>query len=149
MSDTEGVQKANLLECIETAFYTNVFYVKTTIVGLTRLLTFRLSVDQMSGPIGVVTVIGESYDEAIQINVKVAVLTMLNFMAYLSVNVGVFNLLPLPALDGGRFAFLAVEGIRRKPVKPETEGMVHFVGFALLMILAVFIAYNDIMKLVR
>jgi regulator of sigma E protease len=57
------------------------------------------------------------------------------------------NLLPLPALDGGRLVFLIYEGIRRKPVPPEREGMVHFVGFILLMVLAVFIAYQDIMKL--
>lgn len=145
----EGAQTASIMECFENAFYTNIFYVKTTFIGLTRLVTFKIGMDQMSGPIGVVTAIGGTYDRAIQVNVKAAVLTMLNFMAFLSVNIGVFNLLPLPALDGGRFMFLAVEGIRRKPVKPETEGMVHFVGFALLMILAVFIAYNDIIKLVH
>ena len=62
----------------------------------------------------------------------------------ISVNVGIFNLLPLPALDGGRFIFLIVEAIRRKPISAEKEGMVHFVGFAMLMLLMLAVTFNDI-----
>jgi regulator of sigma E protease len=72
---------------------------------------------------------------------------MLSLCAILSANLGVFNLLPLPGLDGGRLAFVFIEAIRRKPLPVEKEGLVHFIGFVLLMILAVFIAFSDIRKL--
>ena len=62
----------------------------------------------------------------------------------LSANLGVMNLLPLPALDGGRLVFLIIEAIRKKPVDPDKEGMVHFIGFALLMVLMVVVMFNDI-----
>ena len=67
----------------------------------------------------------------------------------LSANLGVMNLLPLPALDGGRLVFLILEAVRRKPIDREKEGMVHFVGIVLLMILMVLITFNDITKLFR
>jgi regulator of sigma E protease len=149
MPPIEGVRQANVFECLENAFFQNIFYVRTTFVGLAQLITGNLSFGEMSGPIGVVSVVGEVYDTAAAKSPNLAFVSMLDFMAILSVNIGIFNLLPLPALDGGRFAFLLVEGIRKKPVKPETEGMVHFVGLALLMILAVFVAFNDILKLIR
>ena len=71
----------------------------------------------------------------------------LNIGILLSANLGVMNLLPLPALDGGRLVFLIIEAIRKKRVPPEKEGMVHFAGFALLMILMVVVMYNDIMRI--
>ena len=78
-----------------------------------------------------------------------AILTMLEIVVLLSVNLGILNLLPLPALDGGRLLFMLVEVVRGKPVSPEKEGMVHFAGLVVLMVLMVFIMYNDIMRLFR
>jgi regulator of sigma E protease len=72
---------------------------------------------------------------------------MINFALLLSVNLGVMNLLPLPALDGGRLLFLFIEVVRGKPIPPEKEGIVHFIGFVALMILMVFVLYNDIVKI--
>ena len=72
---------------------------------------------------------------------------MINFAVLLSVNLGVMNLLPIPALDGGRLLFMLIEVVRGKPIPPEKEGMVHFVGFVALMILMVFVMYNDIMRI--
>ena len=77
------------------------------------------------------------------------VLTMINFAILLSVNLGVMNLLPIPALDGGRLLFLLVEVVRGKPIPPEKEGIVHFVGFVALMIFMVFVMYHDIARLIR
>ena len=74
---------------------------------------------------------------------------LLYLSAFMTINVGIFNLLPLPALDGGRLMFLIVEGIRRKPVKPEHEGMVHFIGLALLMFLMLIITSNDIIRIIK
>ena len=75
------------------------------------------------------------------------VLTMINFAILLSVNLGVMNLLPIPALDGGRLLFLLVEVVRGKPIPPEKEGVVHFVGFVVLMMFMVFVMYHDIARL--
>ena len=72
---------------------------------------------------------------------------MLNWGTMLSANLGVMNLLPLPALDGGRLVFLIIEAIRRKKVDPDKEGMVHFAGIVLLLLLMVVIIFNDIRKL--
>ena len=72
----------------------------------------------------------------------------MNWSILLSVNLGIMNLLPIPALDGGRLVFLIIEAIRGKRVSPDKEGMVHFAGFALLMVLMVVVMFNDIMKLV-
>ena len=72
---------------------------------------------------------------------------MLSLAAFITINLGLFNLLPLPALDGGRLIFLIIEGIRGKPVPPEKEGMVHFVGMALLLLLMAVITVSDIIKL--
>ena len=71
-------------------------------------------------------------------------MNLLNIAILLSANLGVMNLLPIPALDGGRLVFLIVEAVRRKRVPPEKEGMVHIAGFALLMVLMVVVLFNDI-----
>ena len=76
-------------------------------------------------------------------------MNMVNLAMLLSVSLGVMNLLPLPALDGGRFVFLLIEVIRGKPVSPEKEGMVHFAGFVVLMVVMVLVLFNDIQRLLR
>ena len=74
-------------------------------------------------------------------------LQMLYWAILLSANLGVMNLLPIPALDGGRLVFLAVEAVRKKKLDPNVEGMIHFVGFVLLMLLMVFVMFNDFRRL--
>lgn len=75
------------------------------------------------------------------------ILSMLNITLMLSVNLGILNLLPIPALDGGRLVFLIIELIRGKPVPPEKEGMVHFAGMVFFMILMVFVFFNDLVNI--
>lgn len=111
------------------------------IMTLIDMLRGKYGLNDLSGPIGVGTVISEAVRQY-------TFSDFMNIVSLITINVGVFNLLPIPALDGARFVFLIVEGIRRKPVKPEVEGMVHFVGFALLMLLMVVVTINDIAKLV-
>jgi regulator of sigma E protease len=121
------------------------------------MVTAQLDMGQVAGPIRIVNMIDDQYQAAVvaaaqpEIGVGIVILSvvlnMTNLAAVISANLGVFNLLPLPALDGGRVVFLTLEAIRRKPISPEREGMVHLAGFILLMILAVFIAYNDIMNI--
>lgn len=111
------------------------------IMTLVDMLRGKYGLNDLSGPIGVGTVITEVVSEY-------SFADVMSIVSLITINVGVFNLLPVPALDGARFVFLVIEGIRRKPVKPEVEGMVHFVGFALLMLLMVVVTFNDIAKLV-
>ena len=107
---------------------------------LGRLVSGRASSDEVSGPVGIVTYYGQAIDMGIGF--------VLNLTAFLSLNLAIINILPFPALDGGRLLFLLVEGVRGKPVPREQEGVVHFIGFGLLMALMVFIMYKDILKLI-
>lgn len=110
------------------------------IMTLIDMLRGKYGLNDLSGPIGVGTVISDAVS-------KYTFSDFMNIVSLITINVGVFNLLPIPALDGARFVFLLVEAIRRKPAKPEVEGMVHFVGFALLMLLMVVVTFNDVIKL--
>lgn len=123
------------------------YMIRTTVLSLKELLTGGLGVDDLSGPVGVVDAIGETYEESKSEGTLMVVMNMINMALLLSANLGVMNLLPLPALDGGRLVFLVLEAIRRKPVNRELEGMVHFAGLMLLMALMVVVMYNDILKI--
>ena len=101
----------------------------------------------MSGPVGVVNMIGSTYNESKADGGFYVWLNMLNISILLTANLGVMNLLPLPALDGGRLVFLIIEAVRRKRIDPEKEGMVHFVGLMALMLLMVVVMFNDVRKL--
>ena len=146
-SPIEGFERAGLIETVQNGFWQILFWIKQTFLGIIKLFTFSLSLDELAGPIGIVNVIGETYEQTLAESLRTAIQTMVKFTAILSANLGVFNLLPLPALDGGRLVFLTLEGIRKKPIPPEKEGMIHFMGFVLLMALALVIAYNDLMKI--
>jgi regulator of sigma E protease len=150
LSNEEGVRRVNLFSCIADSFKNIIFFLKFTLAFVVQLFTGRADISGMAGMIGVGGMVNDVYVYQTQVVKSVAstVLTMVNLCALLSANLGIINLLPLPALDGGKIVFLTIEGIRRKPISPEREGMVHFVGFVLLMILAVFIAYQDIMRLI-
>ncbi len=143
---TEGNEKAGFLESIGAAANTTVFNVRIVYTILFRLATGRVGFGEMSGPIGITTVIGEQVEKSIAIGVLPMILTVLNLVGSLSINLAVFNLLPIPGLDGGRLVFFIIEAIRRKPMDREREGMIHFAGFVVLIIFAVFIAARDIMK---
>ena len=103
--------------------------------------------DDLSGPVGVVDAIGTAYEETRDEGAVIMWMNLLNMAVLLSANLGVMNLLPLPALDGGRLVFLFVEAVRRRPVNREVEGMVHFAGLMVLMVLMVVVMYNDILKI--
>ena len=89
----------------------------------------------------------DTYKQTKSYGALVVLMQMLNIGILLSANLGVMNLLPLPALDGGRLVFLIVEAIRRKRIDPDKEGYVHLVGIVLLLILMVVVMFNDIRKL--
>ena len=131
------------------SYYEVRYSLRATIKSLGMLIQGKATKDDISGPIGVAQVIGEVREQAEPYGIWVVILNMINIALLLSVNLGVMNLLPLPALDGGRLVFLIIEAIRGKPVPPEKEGMVHFAGFVVLMILMVFVMFNDISRFFR
>lgn len=142
--------KCNPIQVFQYGFYEVEYWVKLTYRSLGMMLQGQVTKDDVSGPIGIAQFVGESYDQAEEnYGTSSAILTMLEIVILLSVNLGILNLLPFPALDGGRLVFMLVEVVRGKPVPPEKEGMVHFAGLVVLMLLMVFVMYNDIMKLVR
>ena len=100
----------------------------------------------MSGPVGVVDAVDTTYKQSREGGALVVFINMLRMAILLSANLGVMNLLPIPALDGGRLVFLVLELIRGKRVPPEKEGYVHFAGMILLLGLMVFVMYNDIVR---
>ena len=123
------------------------YWIKYTFLSLKMLLTGQASVNDMSGPVGLVKQMGDITAESAKSGHLYGALTMLNFAILISANLGVINLLPLPALDGGRLVFLIIEAIRKKRVLPEREAMVHFVGIMCLFALMIFIMYNDVAKI--
>jgi regulator of sigma E protease len=127
---------------------TVLFNAKIIFYSLRLLLSGAAGVGDMMGPIGLAGEIDQTYTETIKIGFFEMLRSMLNITILLSANLAVVNALPLPAVDGGRFLFLIFEALRGKPIDPEKEGMVHLVGMALLMVLALFIAFNDVMRLI-
>ena len=123
------------------------YWITSTIKSLGMLVSGRVSRTEVSGPVGIVNMIDETYQESAADGTLYIVLNMMNVGIMLSANLGVMNLLPIPALDGGRLVFLVIEAIRGKPIPPEKEGWVHTAGFVFLMVLMVFILYNDLTRL--
>lgn len=118
--------------------------VVTTYKSLGNMLQGKVSRQEVAGPVGIaVNVVGKTYEQTKESGLALLV-NMLNIIMMLSINLGILNLLPIPALDGGRLVFLLVEVIRGKPIPPEKEGMVHFIGLVFFMILMVFIFFNDL-----
>ncbi|MCH5266806.1 MAG: RIP metalloprotease RseP [Lachnospiraceae bacterium] len=143
------VPAGNGLNVIKYSFIEVKYWIETTVASLGRLVTGKLSMDDVSGPVGIVDQVGSVIDEASSIGFEVMMMNILYMAVLLSANLGVMNLLPLPALDGGRLVFILIEAVRGKPVDREKEGYVHFGGFVVLMLFMVFVLYNDILKLIR
>ncbi len=141
------LQKAGFFETVEQTASFITFYFKATVQSLIGLVTGTTGLDAMSGPVGIVTVVGDEYEQAAQIGIGVVFESMLSLLGTLSLALAVFNILPLPALDGGRLVFLIIEAIKGTPVDPEKEGKIHFIGFIALMLLAIVVTFSDILKL--
>ncbi|MDO4312563.1 MAG: RIP metalloprotease RseP [Eubacteriales bacterium] len=140
-------EKAGVFTSLQYGLYEVKYWICTTVSSLKMLITGQVGIDQMSGPVGIVDVVDETYNSSVDYGLSAVVANMMNISILLSANLGVMNLLPIPALDGGRLVFLLVEAVRRKKIPPEKEGYVHFIGFALLMVIMVFVMYNDIRRL--
>ncbi|EGG85257.1 RIP metalloprotease RseP [Lachnospiraceae bacterium 6_1_63FAA] len=140
-------EKTNFLGVLRYSASEVRYWISNTIESLMMLIKGQFSVNDLSGPVGIIDVIGDSYEEAKEEGTVMVWLQMLYWAILLSANLGVMNLLPIPALDGGRLVFLAVEAVRKKKLDPNVEGMIHFAGLVLLMLLMVFVMFNDFRRL--
>lgn len=141
---TIKTEKTNIINVIRESFYQTIWMGKMVYSSLGMMIRGQVGVNEISGPVGVVGMMNETAQQG-----GIAGFINLLFLgAFISVNIGIMNLLPIPALDGGRILFVIIEAIRKKPIPPEKEGIVHFVGLILLLGLMVFATWNDIMRLI-
>lgn len=133
-----GVRRS-FAQIIKQTFYGCIGTIRLIFSSLWMLVSGQYGMEAVSGPVGTVEVVAEAASMGWE--------TLLYFFVVISMNLGVFNLIPFPALDGGHILFLAIEAIIRRPVSKKVEGIIHAVGFALLMLLIIAVTYKDIMKI--
>lgn len=126
---------------ISSSAYKTVYYIELMFKTITQLVTGKLGSDALGGPVMVISMVGEAAESGI--------LSLLNLAAFISINLGFMNLLPIPALDGSKIVFLLIEGVRGKAIPVEKEGYIHFIGFVVLIGFMIFITYKDILRLFR
>lgn len=141
---TYGIKFANSVEhgfvaAIKYAFSKFAALVRQMVITFKSLFTGRVSVRELSGPVGIYSAVDQTRSAGIS--------NLFYLLALLSLNVGFVNLIPFPAFDGGRILFLIIEKIKGKPVKPETENLIHNIGFFILLALIIYVTINDIIKL--
>ncbi len=136
-------------EALRYAWYQVRYYFKTTYRSLALLVKGKLSKDDVSGPVGMVKMVDDTYEEVKPYGISAVILTMMSLTILLSVNLGVMNLLPIPGLDGGKLIFQFIEVITGRPVPVEKQGFVTMVGMIALIGIMVFVLFNDISKFMR
>lgn len=132
------------LEGLKYGLYEVRYATVSTYKSLLMMIQGQVKSDQMAGVVGIANMVGETYEAVKPAGWASVALTMMSLASILSVNLGIINLLPLPALDGGRLVFMLVELVRGKPVPADKEGLVHTIGFIGFMILMVLLVFNDI-----
>ncbi|GMQ60515.1 RIP metalloprotease RseP [Vallitalea sediminicola] len=137
------MNQGNFFEIIKYGFIKVLFWIKTVFLSLGMLLSGKFTRQDIGGPVRIISMISEGYTESVKYGIKQVFMTISSYIVLLSANLGIMNLLPLPALDGGRLVFLIIEAIRKKPINREKEAYVNFIGFVLLMVLMVFMLFND------
>lgn len=135
----DSTKKTGFINAIKYATETTGYLFRLMFITLEQLFTGGVGVNDLSGPVGIYTVVSDQAKEGFE--------NLMYLAAYLSVNVGVINLIPFPAFDGGRVLFLIIEKIRKKPVKAKTEALVNSIGFCLLILLMIVVTFNDILRL--
>ena len=142
-----GRTKTTAFGVLRYSFYEVKYWIVTTVRSIGLLFTGGVSVNDLSGPVGIVDIVGDTYEESREEGAFMTWLNLLNIMLFLSANLGVMNLLPIPAVDGGRLLFIIIEAVRGKPMNRKVESTVQLVAVMLLLILMVFVMYNDLTKL--
>ncbi len=140
------VAEKNPLTVIKTSFYQSVYTVRMVVDSLYDLITGKYGVQQLSGPIGITEVISNEAQAAVEQKDSSGLWSL---FIVLAINLGTMNLLPIPALDGGRMVFLIIEGIRRKPHDPKIEGYIHGAGMVILLLLMLLVALKDVFTIIQ
>ncbi len=143
------------VQSVPKTFFTVISQSAKSVLSITRLvwaslidlISGKYGLEAMSGPVGTAQVIGEAASQGA--NFLESLNNILWIMALITVNLGVFNLLPIPALDGGRLLFLLVEAVRRKPIPAKYEGWVHAAGFVILIGFMLVVTFNDVWRLIQ
>jgi len=140
---TLDTEDNSFFKTLRNSFYRTCFYSRVVIDSFVNIIRGNIPLSQVSGPVGIVHEIGTAVETARETGIE-GIISLIGLAILLTINLGVFNLVPLPALDGGRILFVLIEMIRRKPVPVEKEAVVHFIGIVLLLGLSVLIAFKDI-----
>ncbi len=141
-----AVEKNNFVNLIKQTWLETLSHIKITWTSLIGLITRRFSIKNVNGPVGMALQINQIVNRSLEINFAAGLVNIIMFMALVTVNLGILNLLPFPALDGGRLVFLLIEQIRGKPIPEKYEAVVHTIGFVLLMALTLFATFGDILR---
>ena len=131
----------SFITAVSSSMYKTVYYIELMFITIKQLITGQLGSDALGGPVMVISMVGEAAQSGI--------LSLLSLAAFISINLGFMNLLPIPALDGSKLIFLAIEGIRGKALPVEKEGYIHFIGFVFLIGFMLFITYKDLLRVFR
>lgn len=129
----------SIVTAIVSSFYKTIHYIKLMFNFIGMLITGQVGSESVGGPVMIISMIGEA--------AKLGIYPLLNLLAFMSVNLGFMNLLPIPALDGSKILFLLIEKIRGKRIPIEKEGFINLVGFVLLISMMIFVTYKDITRL--
>lgn len=135
----------NFMELVRYSAYEVKYCITSTIDSFSMLFSQKIEVDEaVAGPVQIVSMVGDTVETGREVGGIVLLLVISNWILILSSSLGIMNLLPIPALDGGRLLFLLIELVRGKPVDPKKEGVVHMIGLMILMALMGLILFNDI-----
>ncbi len=137
------------LEVFRYGFYEAEYWVRATVKSLGQMFRGHFSIDDLSGPVGVVQAVDETYDAVSPYGLSATVLTFMSMLTLLSINLGIMNLLPIPGLDGGRFLLLLAELVRGKKLPAKKEGYITLAGAVVLLAIMVMVMFNDISRLFR
>ncbi|AWB10053.1 regulator of sigma E protease [Thermodesulfobium acidiphilum] len=135
------LKKYSILESIYMGFTQTISWSIALVVSIWMLITGKVPVGSLAGPIGIASMLGQAANEGLT--------ALIFFVGFLSLNLGILNLLPIPALDGSRILFLLVEVLRGKPIDPKKENFIHVAGFVFLILLMIFISYFDILRIFK
>lgn len=131
-------QKVNPLKALGLGVQRTIEILVLTVTALAQMLAGKVGAEGVAGPVGIIQMIGET--------AQVGLIYLINFTALISINLGLLNLLPIPALDGSKLIFIGIEALRGRPIDARKENFVHLIGFALLMLLMLFVTYRDIVR---
>ncbi len=145
--DTAPASAKGPLEIVKSSYLYVRYMVRMTFASFRMLFAGQAGVSELAGPVGAAQIVGEEYDNAKAAGPLAVVVSMLNIALLLSANIGIVNLFPIPAFDGGKLLFLIYEAVRGKPANSKVEGTIQLVGIGLLLVLLVVVMYNDITRL--